>query len=687
MARLQRTLALLALILVAQAAVADQTSVALNAFPSLSVADGRSTTSITAQVRDSEGRAVADGTKVIFETTLGSFRESVVTTINGFARGVLVSSGTPGVAHITATAVRADSVPTQITYEFVANKSLLKAATQYIEVVSGTSLLYSLDNQFITASSPATKADPNGGVFVRFNDIVVQSDDIQLSQDYELRARRAYLTIGHGKPKYYHELYLRLNVCEGVGLSSYPWRRPTMFAPFGTRGFLYLAQDRDNKWVVAPQEERYGTINITRAAATPSKIPVASPELAFVDLTDSPSMIGAKRAVVFPRREIQFQRAEIYVQGARVMRVPLYDLNLGGMQQAGLVTGGILSVNDNQVDINYPQYLSLRPGLTSLLRFQTGNTSGTSADTKGLFLNYELNWNRGEGMEGGLTVAGIARSDWSIGIKQFLQVDERTSINADVQFPQAESFLGYMNTSSQLNGFRLSTDLNASRTFTGIQYGSQSYGIGLDKNPIKMGKFPVSLTLGLTADRNENTLLGETQQGAGVRASFQSNQINLGEKAVLTSSLSFTKLFGENELAGVGMLGSVSISRPLFTGARATIGYTYTHDGYNDSLVGEHSFNYNANYSKGKFNAQISGSRGLDVESTLVNANGMYTINRLWSLTSNYSFQRYLNSEFLDYGFGFAYHLGMGPLSRGLGLVWNYRTQRLGFQLVGSNGF
>jgi hypothetical protein len=677
------------MLLASSAAIADQTSIQLSAFPSLSVADGRSTTSITATVRSSDGHIVPDGTGVLFETTLGTFRASVVTTINGFARAVLVSSASPGIAHITATAVRADSVPTQLSYEFVANKALLKAATRYIEVVSSTSLLYSIDNRYITASgakNPKIESQKFGGVSVRYGDIQVQAEDIQLSQDYELRARRAHLTIGHGPPQDFQELELTLNTCDGVGIGSYTTRRPTMFAPFGRFGFVYLAQDANDNWIVAPPERRVMTLNIARDGITPSKVPVASSRFDFADLAESPSMIGAKRAIVFPRREIQFQRADIYVQGAKVLHVPLYDLKLT-QTEPGLVTGGILTVQDNQFDINYPQYLSLRPGMSSLLRFTTGAQGQTTADTQGFFLNYELNWNRGDDMEGGLTVSGIARSDWSVGLKQFYQVNPRTTIDADVQFPQAESFIGYFNTATQFTGFRFNSDLSASRQFTGIVYGSQDYHIGLDKDPIKMGKSPFSLTVGLTADRNENTLINETQQGAGVRAMLESAPIELGEKAVLHSSLTLSKLTGENELSGIATVGSLSIARPLFPGAHATIGYTYTHDGFNDNLVGEHSFNYSFGYTHGRLNTQITGTRGLDIANSLINANAIFTVSSLWSLTSTYTYEEYQASNFLDYGFGFAYKLGFGPFSKGIGLVWHYQTQRLGLQFVGTNGF
>lgn len=656
----------------------------------MSVADGRSTADITATVRDSTGRTVPDGTQVMFQTDLGTLRDSVVTTVNGFARTVLVASGTPGYAHITATAVRGDSVPSTFVYEFVANKALLKAATTYIEVVSSTSLLYSLDNKFITASGPANPAIPsqkNGGVSVRYGDIRVVAEDIQLSQDYELRARRATLTVGKGPSQYFQSLYLTLNTGMGIGIGPYKTRRPTMVAAFGTRGIVYLAQDDNGKWTVAPDQMRYMALDISPEGLIPRKTPVPAGQLDFAQLEDSTSMIGAKKAIVFPRREIQFQRADVYVQSARVLHVPLYDLQLTQNQQPGLVTGGILAVNDNQVCINYPQYLSLQPGLTSLVRFSTGTQPGTGADSSGLFLDYELNWNHGDSMQGGLTFGGSGANDWAVGLKQFYQVNSKTTFNMDVDLPQGNSFLGFVSAATQLPGFRLSVDSSATETFTGIREDSQNYNLGLDKDPIKMGRLPVTLTVGLTADREQNSLISETQQGYGLRATFQSANIDLGEKAILRSNLTFTKLDGEGELPGIGVVGSVNLSRPLFPGARGSIGYAYTHDGFNDSLVGEHSFNYTFGYSRGRLSAQLTGSRGLDIVSTMVNGMARFDLSRLWSLTSTYTSENFESSRFLDYGFGFAYQLGIGPMSKGIGLVWHYQTQRLGIQFLGTSGF
>ena len=46
----------------------------LEVYPPVTVADGRSTLTVTASVRDSSGNLVPDGTQVVFDTTLGTFR-------------------------------------------------------------------------------------------------------------------------------------------------------------------------------------------------------------------------------------------------------------------------------------------------------------------------------------------------------------------------------------------------------------------------------------------------------------------------------------------------------------------------------------------------------------------------------------------------------------------------------------
>jgi uncharacterized repeat protein (TIGR02059 family) len=81
-------------------------TVALTAVPSSIVANGTSTSALTATVRDEHGNPVADGTNVVFATSKGSVGSLTITktTTNGVATATLISSTTAAVADITATA-------------------------------------------------------------------------------------------------------------------------------------------------------------------------------------------------------------------------------------------------------------------------------------------------------------------------------------------------------------------------------------------------------------------------------------------------------------------------------------------------------------------------------------------------------------------------------------------------------
>ncbi len=89
-------------------------TISLTANPPAIVADGISTSTITATVRSVSGHPVADGTEVVFTTTLGTLNGNGVyatTTQFGAAVAILTAPTTDGVARVTA---RAGSVEESI---------------------------------------------------------------------------------------------------------------------------------------------------------------------------------------------------------------------------------------------------------------------------------------------------------------------------------------------------------------------------------------------------------------------------------------------------------------------------------------------------------------------------------------------------------------------------------------------
>ena len=80
-------------------------AVAISANPTSIPADGSTTSTITATVKDDHGNNVPDGTQVAFRTTAGTVGSTTITktTTNGVATATLTSSTTPGGAAVTAT--------------------------------------------------------------------------------------------------------------------------------------------------------------------------------------------------------------------------------------------------------------------------------------------------------------------------------------------------------------------------------------------------------------------------------------------------------------------------------------------------------------------------------------------------------------------------------------------------------
>lgn len=683
MSRNLRLLSLACLALVTAFAAADERSVQVSTFPTMSVADGRSTITVTAIVRDSNGRAVPNGTSVVFESTLGHFRDYQVQTVNGYARAVLEAGGVPGTAKIT---VKTPSgPPTTLDYEFVGSRADLSSAREYIEVVTPGYMQYAVDRKIIGAAAPKR------GVVVRYRDIEIQADDIQLqAETYLLKARNAHLKIGHFV-KDFQELNLTLNARHGYGTTTYTASMWQAIVPFA-HGFVCLAQDEKGNWGPPQPKERFGYVEVWRdhvERGTPTYTPGTTdsdPTFAFEELIDSPSSVSAKKAIIFPRRGIQFQRAEIYVANSRLIKLPLYELNFSA-NTSPLITESFIGVNDNQLALNYPQYLSLQPGLTSLLRLRTGEQYSRAGGTaKGAFLDYELNWNKGDDMEGNVTFAGLLRDDWDLSARQYMRIDDRTSANVQLDVPAFNSLLGSGGASHQFDGFQASLNGNVTRTLRGIQSQAHDVNFLIEKDPTKVGALPVRLYYGLTATaqasriETDNGFTNFSQQGVGVRFRAQSLPIILDQKSNISAGVTATQLYHSENSSNLGWLANVALNHQFNRSASMTASYDFMKDGYNDAMLGEHRVSLQSTYEQGHASMRLFASRSLDKDRASLYGDLSYSLNQKWRLYSSYTLDRYLGDQYLDYTMGIGYHIGW----REIGLVWSNRTQRLGVQFLGA---
>lgn len=664
---LLRNLAILAALMAVALCAADTALIRLTSYPTVSVADGRSTVTVSAEVRTRDGRSVPDGTQVVFTTDLGTFRDNVVRTVNGVARAILVAGGLPGTAKITARTLAFQNASTTLEMEFLSDRSQLSTAKEYIEIVAPRHLMYSTDLKIIGA------ADPDERVTVRYRDIIIEGSDVQVNvPNYEVRARKARLKMGEIDQEF-EELSIKLNTRKGYGVTTLP-----------RRGLRLVGS---GKWFrFEPGEER---LRLGPAAINGSGVhPLATGEtlpfdaFAFADLTESQTLISAKKAVAFPRKEIQFHKADIMMGGVRMMSLPLFQVSVYGTTP--LITEQIVNVNDNQLGINYPHYLSLKPGETSLLRFTTGQRYGRGLATSGgAFLDYELNWNRGDEMDGGLTVSGIGRSDWGLGIRQYLQVDDRTTGFAQVEFPAHRSVFGSASLSRQFEGFQMSLSGNATSTLRGSRFATEQYALVAEKDPTKVGNLPVRLYYGITATHGEThaSLLDRSQTGVGARIRTQLLPQHLDRSTELNAEFSVSHLQGNNVQQGLTLNGSATLSKRVSGDAWLAATYRFSEDGFNSFYTGRHQVSLQGSYFGGRTNLSLSANRSLDIQRLSLEADLGYRLSDLWRLRYSYTYDQYLGDTFLDYYVSLGYRIGF----REIGLVWSKRTNRLGIQLLGAS--
>jgi len=661
MLRLKAPSALL-MLLACAVAHADFGSIQISSFPELAVADSRSTVTITAAVRVNSGKPAPNGTRVTFQTTLGHFQETAVTTVDGYARAVLVTSGAAGTAKITASAISLTaSATTEV--EFVSSRNELSSANLFVDIETPRILRYSIDDQIVQAAAL------NHGIKIRFGKITVDADDMQFNvSTQELRAKRAKVT-AHGKTYEFRELDLYVSNHRAFGTTT-----------FTGPSFSVL---QVNKYAipVMRKQTRFGLVQLMPSGdLQPVAQDSGQMRFDFDDISLADSYVTASRATIFPGREIQFQRAQLSVQGTHIMSLALYRYDLTG--GPGSLGEQIVTVNNNKIGVNYPYYLSLNPGTKSLLRFTTGQSYGRSfTGNSASLINYEMSWSRTDGSEGGMNLTGINRPDWSLDIHHSFHFDDGSSLTALASSPLRRSLFGSIGYSKPLKGFQWSINDNANKSLVGPRSSSNALSSVLESDPHKVHKTPLTLYYGLTASDSNTKFHDSSQhvQNVGVRLRGQFDTFQLDKATSLSTNFSVGQQWGTSD--GIAIYGAAGLSRAMPWGS-VNLNYDYSGDNTLSTALsgGRQRMSLETNYQRGRTDLSLLASRSLDANWSSLYGDLSYRVSGLFRFSTGYSVDQYLSDHSLDYNVMFSYRIGV----REVGLVWSRSTHRLGFEILGA---
>lgn len=641
---------------------AQQGTAQLRAFPSAAVADGRSTIIVSAEIRDSSGRIVPDGTQVVFETNLGQFRESIVRTQGGFAQATLNVGSIAGYAKIRVK-VLGFNIADSTDVELVSSRDQLSSAREYIEISARDYLLYSPEARVIAATGTERSA------YLRYRNIEVWANDLQYNVvTYELRARDARVKMGD-TDQVFSEVFLRLNRREGFGVTTYVGESISI-----TRADYIAIPD-------VIETERVGVVDITVSGIEAKLDPPDQRLLQFRELGESLSEIEARKATVFPGKHIQFERVDVKVAGTTVLRPTLFQIGLN--QRSPLITEEFFNVTGNNLTVDYPHYLSLGPGNSSLLRFRYGNPYSTGVGASGgTYVDYEYRWNRGDDMEGEFVLSGLARNDWGAHVRQYWQADPDTTVTAQMYFPAHRSMFGSAAVNRNFDGYQANFSANYGRSLRDTFFSNEQYQFVIENTPAQVGNLPAQYSVGLTASQSRfvGPQVSRFQQGVGLRGRVWTSPLRLGSIGTLYGSYQISHLSGYNVDSGLSHNASISLSNSMANGLYLSTTFDYVDDAFSSDVLGRQRLTSEAFYASGPWNLYGFVSQSLDVDRLAVNLNAEYRFSPIWRLQTRYFMDRYQADVFTESSVVLAYRLGF----REVGLSYTPKNNRIGFELLGT---
>ena len=614
MRALLATIALLSIGAIACDAAISAYSMWLTSHPQAIVADSHSAATITAEVRDSSGHAVPDGTIVDFTTSLGII-ERRARTAGGIARVRLESGSTIGAALISGVAADGNGVA-QLRVD------LLEPGTEmfdesFISVSSKTYLGYDMDARVV---------DSTGGVTIYHRGLTIDAEEARIDVKTNILRAKAKIggdpiTIQHGDKKLLASaLYYDFTSMRGV--------------------------------LVAPVDEgaKRMTFRGRDLFSAPDTEPNAKITLDFQPLTETKLFIKARSLLIRPGVEIKFKRANYYVDGDKFLSVPLQVVSLHG---GGGGADQMVNYGTEGLRMNLPLYYSLTPTRTGAIRLKHSEPTGWGnySDRPGWQVDLDQDYNTGGSAEGRFSVNRITSKEWG------LRWNQRTEFNADSQvytyldFPSHRDLYGTVDYSRSLREYTWAVSLrgNKMRDVDG-RYSTSTY-LQSRVRPFIGNAVSYAFTTRLGYD---SSVLG---LGTGLGMQFYGKPVQFGTATSMSTSVNFSRDWGGSN-AGLSTFANVGLSHTLGVVGQFGLNYSYS---WTNSELGYQAQRVSANLSlkpASGWGANVYAVYGLNDQTTSAFGDIGYAFLRAWRLSFITTLQNFQYSKFSDFEVGLSKLVG-----------------------------
>ena len=418
----------------------DPATVTMQANPEIILADGASTTTITASVTLEGDKLPPDGTIVRFATTAGTLGGFSEPTTAGVARVILTSSPTAGTAIVTASFLSSgQGASDQLRVEFTSDKDTANTDninSDWVRIVSSGYLIYSADTRTIDG------AGKNHGVHLTYRGLNVVADALQVDLGTTmLRARNA--VVSHDGVETLRAAQLAYSVQGHVG---------------------YAVTEDDGS----------GSQNVTIMGVAQTVAPMKSSDLqqvemkkpyGFVDLSTSQVVLTATEISVKPGDRVLLRRSTMFVSGKKVVSLPNQVMPLTTDQVFGRQ---IVGFGSDGFFLEVPYYFSVDQNHAAQFEVRSPSASREAGDYRvgsGYTLDMDDQYTTPDGKHSGeFQLFGMTRASWDARWNENETFRDGTRGYFYVDYPNNLGMFTSSNITHQFHGF--STNLNTSTSQT-----------------------------------------------------------------------------------------------------------------------------------------------------------------------------------------------------------------------------
>lgn len=622
-------------------------SIRLTATNHVILADGKHTTTIRAEVRDTSGRPVTDNTIVQFQTTAGNLSQSQAETRGGIATVTLTSAPLPGIAKITAFATGVATLEVL----FTDDPQETFDGNLYLNFTAGNYLAYIATEKVIEAIGK------NNDAKVTYRHVEITADRLQYRcQDGIVKARdNVVLKRGTAVLKA-SRLYYNIQTAEGFAIAELDGRPQ----PVSVHGESLRLEPRKDPLPTSYFHQDELSVKL---------------------------VIVARNITYFPNDKLQFRRPRFFQDQTQILSLPYYQL---GLYETELFSDQFISFGTSGFGLELPFYYDLTPRSSGIvyLRHQQQLGRGYYSTQRGWAIDVIQGYTStgSQRYEGAYGFIGLTRSDWGFRWTHNQEFNDRTQGGVYFELPRPDSLFSTVNFSQQARYIRWGLNFSGGQTFNSERATSTRGDVFIESQPRRLfGSKSYSYTIGTSysnaqARSRDTSLLNynQTTQNIGVRAF--SRPVNINKRTTLTNSFSFGQLFSQGAGSGFTALSTLSLDHVLSGGGALNLSYDFvTRPSSIFTSNGKHRFsvNYGIPISKG-LQISLFGSSYVDAPESSLLADMSFRINDRWRLIGAVTLQRFHVETFNDLQFVVGYRIG----ARELQLAYSTFNRRFAFDLT-----